>query len=143
MLEDVLLKKKYPQRVHSALLSTQYVSVKGISTRYAVSGTGETILFLHGFPENLQTWRYYPAFFLKDFRLVAFDLKGFGYSGKPAGDYSPWGMADFVKDFLETMKIDKIYLVGTDIGLTIACAFALKYPQKVKKLILMAGTVYK
>lgn len=137
------LKGCHLETILSPLLVTRYIDTKGTRTRYAVSGNGETILFLHGFPENLQTWRYYFPVLSKEFHVLACDLKGFGYSDKPRGDYSPWGMAEFVKDFIEVLEINNIYLVGTDIGLTVACAFALKYPDKIKKLILMAGTIYK
>ncbi|MGB4520759.1 MAG: alpha/beta fold hydrolase, partial [Candidatus Omnitrophota bacterium] len=122
-------------------IPTQHILVKGIKTRYADLGSGEKVLFLHGFPENLQTWRFYAPIFAEKFRFLACDLKGFGYSEKPQGDYSPWGMADFVSDFMDSLKIEKVYLVGTDIGFTIACALALRYPEKIKKLILMAGAV--
>jgi len=105
-------------------------------------GAGESIIFIHGFPETLQTWRYVILPISDFFQTIALDLKGFGYSDKPEGDYSPWGMADFVKDFMEALKIDKAHIVATDTGLTIASAFALRYPEKLKRLILMAGTNY-
>ena len=124
-------------------LKTEYVSVRGINTRFSKTGKGDTIIFLHGFPETLQTWRFVIPRLTDHFQCVALDLKGFGYSDKPQGDYSPWGMADFVKDFMDTMKIDSASLVATDTGLNIGCAFAVKFSKRIKKLILMAGTIYK
>ena len=70
-------------------------------------------------------------------------MKGFGFSDKPDGDYSQWGLADFLKDFLDTLKIKTIHIVGTDIGLTIAAAFAVRYPKHLHSLILMAGSANK
>ena len=143
MLKESVLKSRYPERFFSPFLYSQYVIVNGIRTRYSVSGLGEPILLLHGFPENMQTWRHYAILLSKHFKVIAFDLKGFGRTGKPDGDYSPFGMADFVRDFMDAMKIESAYLVGSDISFTIACAFALRYPGRLKKLVLMAGTLSK
>jgi len=123
-------------------LDTAFVDVKGAKIRFAKIGQGEPVLFLHGFPETLQTWRLILPDIAKKFQAIALDLKGFGYSDKPQGDYSPQGMADFVKDYMEVSKIDKAHVVATDTGLTIACAFALKYPDRINKLVLMSGTAY-
>lgn len=142
MLSELSIKAKYPKRLYSPFLAVQYVHVKGMRIRYSTEGAGEAILCLHGFPETLQTWRHYSKILSGSFRVITCDLKGFGYSDKPGGDYSPSGMAQFVRDFMEVLKIDAVYLVGTDISTAIACAFAVKYPEKVKKLVLMAGTVH-
>lgn len=123
-------------------LPTEYLDVQGAKIRFVRQGEGEPILFLHGFPETLQTWRLVIPPLSRDFQTIALDLKGCGYSDKPQGDYSPWAMADFVNAFMERLGINTFNLVGTDTGLTVACVLALRYPQKVKKLILMAGTVY-
>jgi pimeloyl-ACP methyl ester carboxylesterase len=130
--------KKSSLQQSKEFLPTSFIQVGNSKTRYADQGHGDTILLLHGFPENLQTWRYYFPELSKHYRVIACDLKGFGYSDKPKGDYTPLGMAKFVNDFLETLPITQVHCVGSDIGLTIATAFALNYPEKVNKLILMA-----
>ena len=124
-------------------LQINYKLVNGINTRYADMGKGESIIFVHGFPETLQTWRFVVPEMAKRFRAIAFDMKGCGYTDKPESDYSPLGLADFINDFMTTMQIERTHIVGTDTGLAAVCAFAAKYPQKVNKMIIMAGSVFR
>jgi len=124
-------------------MNTSFISVRGIRTRYVIVGHGAPVVFIHGFPENLYTWRFYIPLLSPRLRLILFDLKGFGATDKPLGGYSPWALADFVKDFFDALKVEKAHLVATDIGFTVACAFAIKYPASLDKLVLMAGAVSK
>ncbi|MFC1808287.1 alpha/beta fold hydrolase [Candidatus Omnitrophota bacterium] len=142
MLGEAVLKKNYPNRKFSPFIETNFIKVNGINTRYGIKGEGAPILFLHGFPENLQTWRHYFGILSDSFKTIALDLKGFGYTDKPDCDYTLWNMVDFVKGFMDALEIEKFNLAGSDIGMAIAAAYAHKYSAHIDKLILMAGSVY-
>lgn len=127
--------------IDKEFLETKFIDVLGLKTRYCKCGSGEPVVLLHGFPETLQTWRFVAPIIAEKFSAVALDMKGFGCTDKPAGDYSPRGMAKFIGDFMDAMNIESAHIVGTDIGFNVACAFALKYKNRIKKLVLMAGAV--
>ena len=129
--------------IDEAFLTTRFVNVNGITTRYADYGRGPTtILLIHGFPENLQGWRRNVPALSSHFRVIALDMVGFGETDKADWDYTCMGLAKFVKSFLEALGIPKVHVVGTDTGASVALAFAAEYPAATDKLIIFSGTAY-
>lgn len=125
-----------------SLLSTQFTTVNGLKTRYAVAGNGEDLLLVHGFPENLQTWNEIAPLLANHYRIWAPDLKGSGNTEADTGDYSQKGMADFLAAFMDEVGVQTAYVVGHDIGLGIELALALHHPERVKKFIGGSGSIY-
>jgi len=120
-----------------------YVNVDGVRTRYVTSGEGEqAIIFIHGFSSSLYSWRACLGPISRHYRVFALDLKGFGFSGKPASEYTTGEYVDFVIHFMDALKLDKATLCGNSMGGGIAWRTALKYPKRVEKLILVDAAGY-
>jgi len=120
-----------------------FVDVDGVRTRYVVKGEGEqTIIMIHGFSSSLYSWRACLDPLSKHFCVIALDLKGFGYSEKPPSEYSITEYVEFVIRFMDSLGIDTATLCGNSMGGNIAWRTALKYPERVDKLILVDSAGY-
>jgi pimeloyl-ACP methyl ester carboxylesterase len=104
------------------------------------SGSGEPLLLLHGVGLCADDW-IGPASHLGDrFRVIRVDARGHGRSSAPKGQ---WQLADFTADLaalLDRLEIGKVNLAGFSMGGLIAQAFTLHYPERVKKLAILAAT---
>ncbi len=96
-------------------------------------------MFLHGFGGKARQWIYQLQTFSDNYRTIAPDLRGHGHSDRPGGDYHmPVLIAD-VLAVLDTFGInEKIIVVGHSFGGAIATEFAVRYPERVDRLILIA-----
>jgi len=122
---------------------SRFIEVDGVRTRYVEMGDGaETILFIHGFSSSLFSWRSCLEPISKEFRVVALDLKGFGFSGKPDTSYTTDEYVDFVVHFMDALGLQTATLCGNSMGGGIAWRTALEYPDRVDKLILVDAAGY-
>ena len=111
----------------------------GIEIAYMDEGQGsETLIFIHGLGSYGPAWKKTIEGLSKNYRCIAIDLPGYGKSSK--GDYSGTMtfFADAVKEFAEALNLDKIVLAGHSMGGQISIIAALKYPELVSKLVLIA-----
>jgi pimeloyl-ACP methyl ester carboxylesterase len=106
------------------------------------SGKGKTIVFLHGFLSSLEIWDYYTEKLENNFRVISIDLPGHGSSGVITDEHSMELMAEEIRNILEILGITKIVLVGHSMGGYAAMAFAEKYPQLLKGLVLLHSNSY-
>lgn len=114
-----------------------------IKLYYQEQGKGEAFILLHGNNSSSNYFKKQIDFFSKKYRVIAVDTRGHGKS--PRGE-KPFNMDQFSEDlnnFLEELKLDKIILLGFSDGANIAMKYALKYQQKIKKLILVGGNIQK
>lgn len=100
--------------------------------------TDEKVIFLHGgaLDNAMMSWKEVIERMGTRYDIYAPDLIGFGESDKPAVEYSIPMFVEFLYGILRQLKIEKTALAGLSMGGGIAIAFALKYPQMVKKLVL-------
>jgi len=118
----------------------QYQSLsKNISIGYMDEGKAdETIIFIHGLGSYAKAWMKNIEELKENYRCIAIDLPGYGRSSK--GDY-PGSMtffADIVKEFADSLGIEKAVLAGHSMGGQISIITSLKYPERVKRLVLVA-----
>jgi pimeloyl-ACP methyl ester carboxylesterase len=117
----------------------------GVQLHYVEVGSGpETMVLVHGYPETWWEWRHVmPIFASAGYRVIAVDYRGAGNSSKPAAGYDKRTMAkDIHRLLIDHMAVaDAIIMVGHDIGMTVAFAFAALYPASVKKLVLVDAIV--
>ncbi len=118
------------------------INVNNISVHVAEVGNKEaqTIIFLHGYPEN---WKEFENIMNKlkgNYHLLAIDLPGIGRSGAIASK-DKYSIAKFVNDFIQTMNLQQIVLVGHDIGGMITYSFLKKFPMTLFKAIIMNTAV--
>jgi pimeloyl-ACP methyl ester carboxylesterase len=119
-----------------------YAEVAGARVRYLDVGEGPTAVLLHGFASSLETWAALVPELSKTHRVIALDLKGFGWTDRPAGDYSPPAQADMVLALLDARGVDRFALVAHSYGCSVALQIALKAPQRVTRLALYDAWVY-
>jgi pimeloyl-ACP methyl ester carboxylesterase len=109
------------------------------SISFIDEGSGaQTIILVHGLASNAGFWRYVIPALSQNYRVIAIDLPGYGKSQKGAYPYSISFYAEQIKRFADQLKLDKFTLVGHSMGGQIGIMFALKYPNRLDKLILAA-----
>lgn len=117
----------------------------GVQLHYVEAGSGtETMVLIHGYPETWWEWRHVmPIFVEAGYRVIAVDYRGAGNSSKPAGGYDKRTMAQDVQRLLlrHLAVTDPVIMIGHDIGMTVAFAYASLYPASVKKLVLVDAIV--
>lgn len=116
--------------------------VRGVSYHIEMMGEGPPLLLLHGFTGRAETWKPFIPEWSKKFRCIMVDIIGHGRTDSPEAE-ERYGMDSAVKDIvsiLEFLKIDKTLLLGYSMGGRLALAFAVRYPERVEKLILESST---
>lgn len=116
---------------------SHFADIDGVRIHYQEKGAGTPLILLHGFTSSTYSWKDVFQPLTKNFRVIAVDLKGFGFSGKPDGDYSRRAQATLVSHLLDYLKIDKAWLCGNSMGGEIALNLALVNPQRLAGLILI------
>jgi len=116
---------------------SHFADVDGVRIHYQEKGTGTPLLLIHGFTSSVFSWKDVFEPLSKNFHVIAVDLKGFGFSGKPDGDYTRRGQANLVAHFLDRLKIDKAWLCGNSMGGDVSLNLAVQNPQRVAGLILI------
>ena len=112
------------------------VRVRDADFHVASLGSGPALLLLHGWPEFWWTWEPVMQRLAGRFRLVAPDLRGFGDSDKPGGD---WGAAEHASDMLGLMsalEVERFGVVGHDVGGAVIQAMARTAPDRLAGLFL-------
>ena len=117
--------------------TSKYITVGDAKLHYIDEGTGDPIIFLHGIPMSLYSWRNIIPHLSDTARCLAMDFMGFGKSDKPAIDYSFEDQVRYLSAFIEAMELTNITFVMTDIGGIIGTHYAVNHPDKVKALVLM------
>ena len=107
----------------------------------AEAGAGETLILLHGNGEDSTYFVHQIPFLAKHFRVMAVDSRGHGRSPRGGGALSIEGFADDLADFMDERGIARAHLLGFSDGANVAMAFALRRPERVRKLILNGGNL--
>ncbi|MDO4229326.1 MAG: alpha/beta fold hydrolase [Capnocytophaga sp.] len=107
---------------------------------YKKIGQGKNIVLLHGFLESSEVWQQIIEKLQDKYCIIAPDLLGHGKTVSIADIHSMEMMAEAVNQILETEKINECILVGHSMGGYVALAFAEKFPQKTKGILLMNST---
>ena len=118
-----------------------WCDANGISTRYVEIGTGpQTLVFLHGINGHLEVFlRNIAAHAAVGFRVIALDLLGHGYTGKPDKPYEIDDYLDHLTAFLEAMDVGRLSIAGTSLGGWISARFAARHPERVASLSLISS----
>ena len=121
----------------------------GISTNVHVTGEGMPVVLIHGSGPGVSAWANWRGIIpvlSRQRMVVAPDMVGFGYTDRPAGiRYSLSGWVDQVVGLLDALNLKQVDLVGNSFGGAVSVAFAAKYPDRVRRLVLMgaAGVQFK
>ena len=123
---------------------SRFTEIDGVRVHYQEAGVkGNPVLVLiHGFASSTLVWsKVFLSLAAAGFHVIAPDLLGYGYSGKPRnGDYTIAGQAGYLIKLLDHLGIRRATLVGSSYGGAVAATCALDHPHNVEKLVLV-GTV--
>jgi pimeloyl-ACP methyl ester carboxylesterase len=118
-------------------ISDRFANVNGVRLHYLIAGKGEPVILLHGFAQTSRMWRPLILELAKTHTVVAPDLRGFGSSAKPTSGYTKKVMAQDIHALATTLGLRRASVVGHDIGLMVAYAYAAQYPSEVDRIVLM------
>jgi pimeloyl-ACP methyl ester carboxylesterase len=118
-------------------IDSRFAEVNGIKLHYLIAGKGPPVLLLHGYGQNSHMWRPLMAELAKTHTVIAPDLRGFGQSDKPESGYDKPNMAQDVHALCASLGHMRVGVVGHDIGLMVAYAYAAQYPTEVDRIVLM------
>jgi pimeloyl-ACP methyl ester carboxylesterase len=114
------------------------VSVFGAKIRYLEAGDAAKpkVILLHGLGGMAENWQFNIAALAAQYHVFVPDQVGFGKSDKPLLKYRVATYADFLDRFMAELKIDKAHLVGNSMGGWVSGLMAIKYPNRVEKIVL-------
>jgi pimeloyl-ACP methyl ester carboxylesterase len=112
-------------------------SVDGIKLHYTMGGHGPVVILLHGFAETSRMWTPIFPVLGEKFTVIAPDLPGIGDSSIPANGINMKDAAISIHSLVRSLGIQKARVVGHDIGLMVAYAYAAQFPSEVEKLVVM------
>lgn len=121
--------------------ATKTIQVDGAELHVRVGGSGAAVVLLHGFGDTGDMWSPLAVELAKTRRVVVPDLRGLGLSSKPEGGYDKKTQAGDIRAVLDHLGIDRADIVGHDIGTMVAYAYAARYPDKTRKLVVMDAPV--
>lgn len=113
------------------------ISINNCNLSYDDVGEGNVpVIFLHGFPFDRTMWMRQLDFFKSSYRLIAFDIRGFGKSTVGEGDFSIDLFTDDLIAFMDELNIPKAIVCGLSMGGYIALNMQQRFPQRIEALIL-------
>jgi pimeloyl-ACP methyl ester carboxylesterase len=111
--------------------------VKGLNLHYLTAGSGPAVILIHGFAETSHMWRPLIPALAGRFTVIAPDLPSIGDSDIPSDGVGMTKAADYIHTLVRSLGIERAKVVGHDIGLMVAYAYAAMYRQETEKLVLM------
>src|SRR5438105_1077143 len=114
-------------------ITDRFAKVNGVRLHYLTAGKGDLVILLHGYAENSHMWRPLIPELAKTHTVVAPDLRGFGQSSKPIDGYTKKAMAQDIHALVTSLGYRRATIVGHDIGLMVAYAYAAQYPTEVDR----------
>lgn len=119
--------------------TSKFVNIDGLNVHYRDEGKGPVLILLHGVASSLHTWDGWTEQLKDSYRIIRIDIPGHGLTGPaPEGSgYDIENMIDLLDKFMARLKINKAHFAGNSLGGYISWEYAVRYPQKVDKLILI------
>ena len=136
-------KDQSPEEVYKkyALASSQQIALGGVQLHYSDEGNrldSTPLLLIHGTSSSLRTWDGVTAQLKNQYRIIRFDLPGFGLTGpNPNHDYSTRYYNEVIDSLLRALQISRVIIVGNSLGGAIATQYAIYQPGKVRGLVLV------
>lgn len=119
----------------------RFIEVMGVRLRVRTSGSASApvVILLHGFGASLETWEPWARALSGQYRVVRYDLPGFGLTGPdPSGDYTDARSVLILAGLMDRLGVEKADIIGNSLGGKIAWMFAAQYPGRVNKLVLIS-----
>ena len=120
-----------------AAISSRMANVDGVKLHYLTAGQGPAVILLHGYTQTSLMWKPLIPVLATKFMVIAPDLPGIGDSDIPANGLDMKNAAIRIHALAKSLGLGKARVVGHDIGLMVAYAYAAQFPMDVEKLVLM------
>lgn len=111
------------------------VAVNGTHLYYEQTGSGHPLVLIHGFTLNTQMWEDQFAVFARHYRVIRYDMRGFGRSALPTEE--PFTAVDDLRALLDALGVSCTFVLGLSRGGSVAIDFALAYPGRTSALVLV------
>jgi pimeloyl-ACP methyl ester carboxylesterase len=123
--------------MHTTQISSETADVAGVALHYLTAGHGTPLILLHGFAETSAMWKPVIPALAERFTVIAPDLPGIGDSSIPSDGLDMATAAVRIHALAVSLGIQRAAVVGHDIGLMVAYAYAAQFPAETSKLALM------
>jgi pimeloyl-ACP methyl ester carboxylesterase len=115
--------------------------LKELSIHYQESGEGQALVILHGLGNNSQSWKHQLSELKEQYRVIVWDAPGYGGSSDLQKEFREFSeFANVLKEFLDSLGLESIYLLGHSMGSAIAIDFTNRFPHMVDALIISDAT---
>jgi len=118
-------------------ITEKSAKVNGVRINYKIGGKGPVVVLLHGYAQTSHMWLPLMPLLAKSNTVIAPDLRGIGGSERTQGGYDKKNMAKDIRELVRQLGHSKVSVVGHDIGLMVAYAYAAQYASEVDRVILM------
>src|SRR5438477_5825808 len=118
-------------------IDSRTAKIDNVELHYLTAGRGPAVILLHGFAETSRMWRPIIPLLTEKFTVIAPDLPGIGDSSIPADNIDMLSAASRIHALVRSFRIEKAKVVGHDIGLMVAYAYAAQFPNETEKLAVM------
>ncbi len=113
----------------------RFLNVDGFGFHVAEAGEGEPVLLLHGWPQHWYCWRLVMPLLAPHYRVIAIDMRGFGWSDIAWEGLDKESLADDVANVMAALEIDRARIVGHDWGAWVGYLLAIRRPELVERLV--------
>ena len=117
--------------------SERKVEVNRVRIHYSIGGKGIPVVLLHGYAQTSHMWNHIMPLLASNHTVIVPDLRGAGGSSKPESGYDKKNMALDIHELVKSLGFNRAAIVGHDIGLMVAYAYAAQFPQETERLVLM------
>jgi pimeloyl-ACP methyl ester carboxylesterase len=107
----------------------------GVRLHVAEAGSGPPLILLHGWPQHWWCWRELLPRLAEDYHVLAVDLRGWGWSEAPPGDYAKGTFAEDIHALLDGEGLERVRLLGHDWGAYTAFLLALRQPERIERMV--------
>src|SRR3984893_2767206 len=125
----------YP--TYAQTIASRDTEIDGVKLHYFTAGHGPTVILLHGYAETSLMWKPIMPVLAERFTVIAPDLPGIGDSAIPSNGLDMKTAAIRIHALARSLGVEKARVVGHDIGLMVAYAYAAQFPAEVEKLVVM------
>lgn len=120
-------------------IKSEKIKVDGLEVNYYTAGRGEPLIVIHGGGGDARTWNNNIEALAEKYTVYAPDLPGYGSSQPLVGNYYIPELTGFMNNFSLALGLDRFHMMGHSLGGGIALNYALEYPQRIKKLVLVSS----
>jgi len=140
-LVAVLLLASYPFSAAASTVPAGFTErsaeVNGVRLHYFIGGKGSPVVLLHGYTQTSHMWFPIMPLLAKRHTVIVPDLRGAGGSAKPESGYDKKNMAVDIHELTSSLGFDRVSIVGHNIGLMVAYAYAAQFPHDTERVVLM------